>query len=241
MSKPPPPPPALLPPSPLSLTGTSRQTLTGWGHEAATCCVDPTACGVRWPRSRCCWCHCPGNWPEGDAAWHLWRSRSPRWPYGAAEKRARETWGAKSKVHTTSWKCGVFIFIRIPPPPVWDHGLINEGFDCPRCGKKMLRYNHVPVPVMEQNICMTDRRLGALRLYLLWLGFCLLVEGRTKRHKCQGRASAAALSNNPLCASWPIHKQPRAVWDWKRKERKKVRETIDGDGIIRQPFVCHST
>lgn len=50
-------------------------------------------------------------------------------------------------------------------------------------------------------------RLGEAGLYLPWLGFCLLVERRTKKPKCQGQASSAALSNNPLTTSWPIHRE----------------------------------
>lgn len=65
-------------------------------------------------------------------------------------------------------------------------------------------------------------RLGEAGLYLLWLGFCLLVERRTKKPKCQGQASSTALSNNPLTASWPIHKERgvfSCLWGRRWKER----------------------
>lgn len=63
--------------------------------------------------------------------------------------------------------------------------------------------------LMGPNICVTDGRRGGF-ICSDWV-FVLPLEGRTKRRKCQGGASGAALSNNPLCTSWPIHKQPRLV------------------------------
>lgn len=84
---PPPPPPAHLPPL-LSFTGISHQTRTGCVPWAVTCsCGDPTACGARWLRSRCCWCRCHGSWQEEDAPSRLSLSQSPRWPCEAGWRK----------------------------------------------------------------------------------------------------------------------------------------------------------
>lgn len=118
MSMPPPPLPALLPPPPLlSLTGISRRTRRGCGHEAATCCGDPTACGALWLRSRCCWCRCPGSWPEEDVPSRLSLSQSPRWPYEAGWRKTSEK-GIKhlvTHVRNTSMKlCRICILNKWP-------------------------------------------------------------------------------------------------------------------------------